>query len=148
MQSSILNNRSKYNPVDTYTEFEDAVLISEEISYENNIGKFIIPTLTVSMNSTEEINMQIPKKGNQNVINRDNLGTSSITNTNYFELTVPKHFFYIETIDIVPNTRHGGEDNAVLSCSPKTVITRHKYVKGQKFIITSFDNPIILGVKP
>lgn len=148
MQSSVANAHSKYNPVATYTEFEDAILISEEISYENNIGKFVIPTLTTSMNNTQEVVQQIPKKGTANVINRENLGLSSITATNYFELPVPKHLFYIESIDIIPNTRRGGEDNCLVACNPKTVITRNKYIKGQKFIIANIDNPIILGVKP
>lgn len=147
MQSSVADGRSKYNPVASYTEFEDAVLISEEITYENNIGKFVIPTLTTSMNNTQEVVQQIPKKGTANVINRENLGLSSITATNYFELAVPKHFFYIEAIDIVPNTTRGGEDNCLMTCNPKTAITRHKYMKGQKFIIANIDNPIIIGVK-
>ena len=76
------------------------------------------------------------------------MGATRITNTNYVEMIIPKHMFYIESITIQPNTRKGGEDNAILYCNPQPVIVRKEFLKGQKFIISYINDwkPVIIGV--
>ena len=132
---------------------EHMVLVSDKVTYENNIGKFWIPSITPSMNM-EPKDSTIPKKSTGNVINNnDNLGIVSSTISNYIELPVPRYLFYITDIKITPNTvRTEHESGSCLySCAPVTVRTRHEYLKGTKFIITfemsNKEKPIIIGVE-
>lgn len=123
-------------------------LVSDKVTYENPTAKFSMPYITPNIGSGE-YNKTLPKNSTQNVINDDNLGTQKITTSNYINLTVPKHYFYITKIDIITNItpcHHG----AVGSCDPKTKIYRKEYYKGQKFLIVNaggnVDAPVIVGV--
>lgn len=125
-------------------------LVSNKVTYENPSGKFAISYATTSMSSGSEYNKTYPKISTGNVINKDNLGTSKITNTNYLTLTVPKHYFYITKIDIETNItpcHHG----AVGTCNPKNIIYRKEYYKGQRFLVVNaggnIDSPCIVGVE-
>lgn len=125
------------------------VLVSDEVSFENNVGKFVIPELISSMSYTDPVDNTIPNKGSSRIINRDdNLGTERITTSNYYEVAVPKHLFYIEQITIAPNTTRGGEDNCLMSCNPQATIVRNTYKKGQRFLILDNEDPVIIGVIP
>lgn len=138
-------------------------LISKKVSYENPKGKFLVSYITPNMGS-DEVSKTLPKGNTSNIVNKDaNLGTTKITTSNYIELTVPMHFFYITKLDIVTNVKRcsvgltgcsptcevaGGmgphshtikpntrrEWTATDTCDPKIVITRKEFYKGQKFI--------------
>lgn len=132
---------------------EHMVLVSEKVTYENNIGQFWIPSITPSM-STEPQEQTFPAKSSKNVINNnDNLGVGSITKANYLEIAVPRYLFYITDIKITPNTRTTEHESGtcLYSCAPVAVITRREYPKGTKFVITfemsNKEKPIIIGVE-
>lgn len=113
-------------------------LASDSVSYESNVGKFVLTYLTPNL-STDSYDTKLPKNSGKNVINNknNNLGISNITSSNYVELTVPKHLFYITDI----SAHAEGE---------KPTITRQTYAKGQKFIVIHMDKdlttPYIIGV--
>ena len=77
-------------------------LVSPSVSYENPKAKFAMPYVTPSTNVEDPFDNQLPKSSN-NVVNKDNLGTIPITSSNYIELTVPRHLFYIKESVIVTN---------------------------------------------
>ena len=78
-------------------------LVSPKVTYENPTGKFALSYATPNMSNGSEYSRTLPKNSTSNVINKDNLGTSKITTSNYITLTVPKHYFYITKIDIQTN---------------------------------------------
>ena len=125
-------------------------LVSPKVTYENPTGKFALSYATPNMSNGSEYSMTLPKNSTSNVINKDNLGTSKITTSNYITLTVPKHYFYITKIDIQTNItpcHHG----AVGSCNPKNIIYRKEYTKGQRFLVINaggnIDSPVSVGVE-
>lgn len=124
-------------------------LLSEKVSYENPVGKFSMSYITPNIGSGE-FSKTLPKTSTANVVNKDNLGTSKITTSNYINLSVPMHFFYITKLEIKTNTtpcHHG----AVGSCNPKIIITRKEYLKGTRFLVVNagghVDSPFIVGVE-
>lgn len=123
-------------------------LASDEVSYENPTGKFVMEYATPNLGSSAFDN-KLPKSGTGNVVNDDNLGTTRITMSNYIEVTVPKYFFYITDIPISPNTTGCGK-GGLGGCSPQNNIIRQKYYKGQKFVAInaggSVDTPCIIGL--
>lgn len=125
-----------------------AVLASDKISYENPKGKFVMQYVTPN-DSTSAYDQTLPKNSTSNVINKDNLGVSRITASNYIELSVPMHFFYITKLDIVTNT-FGCGMGGLGGCNPKIIITRKEYYKGQKFVVVNaggqIDSPCVVGV--
>jgi len=123
---------------------EYATLLSDVVTYENNKAKITVPSLTPSMSTDITVDNKIPNRGGGNVINKDNLGATSITTTNYLEVEIPRYLFTIKEIQIVPNTRHGGEDNAIVYCNPKAVIVYNEFIKGQRFYVT--DDQLVIGV--
>lgn len=143
MDSSIMKNNyinSKSNTLGIhYVE-----LISEKVTYDNNIGKFVMSYLTPNV-SKSEYDTQLPRQSASNVINRDqlSLGVSAITTSNYVELKVPRHLFYITNISVY----HPGGDE---SSTNNATITRVEYYKGQKFLVSNlagnYDNPVVIGV--
>ena len=72
-----------------------ATLVSEKVTYENPVGKFVLTYATPNEPTGSPYDSTIPSGGGGNVINDDNLGTSSITVSNYVILTVPRYMFYI-----------------------------------------------------
>ena len=128
-------------------------LLTEKVTFDNNIGQFAFPSITPNTSMNEAYNRSMPKTGTGNVINKDNLGITNITNSNYIELTVPKHLFYIKEIQttIAPNASLGHE-SCYVSCSPKAthVIIYNEFLKGQQFLVTNLsgnvNKPYILGV--
>lgn len=124
-------------------------LVSNKVSYESNVGQFTVPYATTNTSSSSSYSKTLPKNNTSNVINKDNLGTSRVTTSNYITLTVPKHFFYITDIPIRPNT-YGCGNGGLGGCSPKNIIIRKEYFKGQKFIVVNaggnIDEPYIIGV--
>lgn len=153
MKSGIVNNANS-SLARSGELTEHMILISDKVTYENNIGKFWIPSITPSMSNSEATDSTIPKQSTGNVINsNDHLGTTSITRSNYLELPVPKYLFYIEDIKITPNTRTTEHESGscLYSCAPVAVITRREYPKGTKFVITfevsNKEKPIIIGVE-
>lgn len=123
-------------------------LMSDKVTIDNPIGKFIIPMLTPILGNDSLIESSVPKKNTQNVINRDNLGLSPITVSNYMELKIPKNLFSIKEIKITPNTITSG-DSGIIACNPQAQIIYDEFVKGQEFVIAGVnDDPIIIGVVP
>lgn len=150
MQSKLVNQ--KVSSFDMGNSTENILLVSELITFDNNIGKFIIPTLTPTL-SNEPTDISMPKGSTSNLINKDNLGLSKITTSNYFELEVPKHLFTIKEITINPNIARSGEDNNyITNISPTTTIIYNEFIKGQRFIVTytkaNKEDPVIIGVIP
>ena len=147
MDSSIMKNNyinSKSNTLGIhYVE-----LISEKVTYDNNIGKFVMSYLTPNL-SKNEYDTQLPSQSASNVINRDqlSLGVSNITTSNYVELSIPKHLFYITSISV--SVYHPGGDSSSTNQANVT-IHRMEYTKGQKFLVSNlagnYDNPVIIGV--
>lgn len=142
MQSPVVDGSYNYELTG-----EIMILMSDKVTIDNPIGKFVIPTLTPVLGNGSLIESSIPKKSTQNIINRDNLGASSITVSNYIELKIPKHLFSIKEIVIVPNTRSSG-DSGIVSCAPKATIIYDEFIKGCQFIIVGKDDPRIIGVIP
>lgn len=147
MQSSVAKTKTN-NDILTLDDIRYAILASDIVTFDNPVGKFIIPSITPMMEHQEIVERQIPTVKMQNMINDDAMGSGSITTTNYLELPVPKHLFYILEIKITTKVTRGGEDNAMMTCTPTPVIIRKEYLKGQKFIIApdSDENLFILGV--
>ena len=143
MDSSIMKNNFVNNKANMlglhYIE-----LISDKVTFENNIGKFVMTYLTPNV-SKSEYDTQLPRQSASNVINRDqlSLGVSAITTSNYVELKIPKHLFYITSISVY----HPGGDS---SSTNYATIKRIEYYKGQKFLVSNlagnYDNPVIIGV--
>lgn len=116
-------------------------LVSEKVSYENNIGKFIMQYATPNTKS-KAFNKTLPKQSTRNVINNKTLGkVSRITSSNYVNIEIPKHLFYITNIELDGNS---GE------CNIDVKIKRNEFLKGQKFIAInaggSVEYPMIVGV--
>lgn len=124
-------------------------LASDEISYENPTGTFVISHITPN-SPGEAFNKVLPKNNTSNVINNDNLGTSRITTSNCITLTVPTHYFYITDLRIVTNT-YGCGNGGLGGCAPVIIITRKKYYKGQRFVVANvggnIDEMAVVGVK-
>lgn len=138
MKSNYINNKSNSLGLH-YIE-----LVSEKVTYDANIGKFIISYLTPNL-SKEAYDTTLPRNSTSNVINRDqlSLGVSNITTSNYVELPIPKHLFYITEIKVHHPAEESPTDNYA-------TIIRKEYYKGQKFIVANlagnYDSPIIIGV--
>ena len=138
MKSNYINNKSNL------LGLHYIVLISEKVTYDDNIGQFVVSYLTPNL-STEAYDTVLPRNGASNVINRDqlSLGVSNITTSNYINLTIPKHLFYITGISVY----HPGGDS---SSTNYATIERREYYKGQKFIAANlagnYNSPIIIGV--
>lgn len=113
-------------------------LASDSVSFDNNVGKFVLTYLTPNL-STDSYDTKLPKNSGKNVINNKNndLGIANITSSNYVELTVPKHLFYVT-----------GVKHPDIGSTPE--VTRNTYSKGQKFIVIHMDKdlttPYIIGV--
>ena len=127
-----------------------ATLVSEKVTYENPVGKFVLTYATPNEPTGSPYDSTIPSGSGGNVINDDNLGTSSITVSNYVILTVPRYMFYIIDIPIVTNVVGCGK-GGIGSCSPKNIIIRKEYFKGQKFVVANaagnVSAPCIVGVE-
>lgn len=141
-------------------------LASDEVTFENNKGKFILTYITPNLDNSESYDTTLPKNSVSNVINNkaNNLGVDSITTSNYVEITIPKHLFYITKIDTVTTTTTNtttsvshSEGSSPRASSKSTsvskstnVITRITYKKGQQFLALNKDKnystPIIIGV--
>lgn len=127
-------------------------LLTEKVTFDNNIGQFAFPSITPNTSMSEAYDRSMPKTGTGNVINKDNLGITNITNSNYIELTVPKHLFYIKEIQttIAPNASK--DEGYYTSCNPKAthIIVYNEFLKGQQFLVTNLggnvNKPYILGV--
>lgn len=147
MQSRMINSKS--TSVTDMGASTDNIMLMTDITYENNTGKFIIPVITPSMGK-DLVDSPIPKGSTSNIINRDNLGLTKITSSNYFELVVPRHLFTIKEITIDPNLRYS--DGYVTSSEPKATIVYNEFKKGQMFIATytkaNKESPVIIGVIP
>lgn len=153
MESSMMpNNYTNNNDVLYGAHY--ATLVSTSVTYENPIGKFILSYVTPNMDDSSIYERTLPKNSTSNVINKDNLGTTKITTSNYINIEVPRYMFYIENIEIISNTQYSGcvhcGFSAMNSCNPQTKITRKSYKKGQKFAIINIggdiDTPYIIGV--
>ena len=127
-----------------------ATLVSDKVTYDNNVGKFVLSYITPNIVS-DSFDQTLPKNSTSNVINSkgNNLGVSRVTTSNNIEIIVPKYLFYITEIKITPNTTRSSE-GCLGSCNPKATIVRKEFLKDQKFIIAnvggSVNTPIIIGV--
>lgn len=129
-------------------------LLSEKITFDQNIGQFSMPYVTPSDTSSEAYDRTLPTKGTGNVINSNgtSLGISRITNSNYVELTVPKHLFHIIQIQttITPNATK--DEGHYTSCRPVAThtIIYNEFLKGQQFLVVNLggniNKPYIVGV--
>ena len=126
-----------------------AVLLDEKVTYDNNKAKFSISYVTPNLNTGEAFERTLPKVSTANVLNKDHLGTSRITTSNYIEIEVPKHLFYVEKITVECDRSYNSE-GGMTSCKPTFTIHRHEYLKGQQFIVTNIggklEAPQIIGV--
>ena len=127
-------------------------LLTEKVTFDNNIGQFAFPSITPNTSMSEAYDRSMPKTGTGNVINKDNLGITNITNSNYIELTVPKHLFYIKEIQTTITPNAFKDEGHYTSCNPKAthVIVYNEFLKGQQFLVTNLggnvNKPYILGV--
>lgn len=128
-----------------------ATLVSEKVTYENPVGKFVLTYATPDEPDGMPYDATIPKSNAGNVINRDYLGNTSIKISNYVILTVPKYLFYIVDIPIVTNVVGCGK-GGIGSCNPKNIIIRKEYFRGQRFIVMNAGGNVnaacIVGVEP
>lgn len=149
-------------------------LASDKVTYDANVGKFILTYITPNLESEASYDQTRAKNSTSNVINSkgNNIGVSSITSSNYVELTVPKYLFYIKEIKTTTLTTTGTNTSTKTSVShpegssPRASssstsvstsvsvstneIIRQEYLKGQRFLVVSRDknysSPIIIGV--
>lgn len=149
MQSAVAQQRSAGSGL-KMDGFDYAILASDKVTFEEPLGKFIIPSITPTMDTTSVVEQKMPKVKMPGMINNDTIGSTGITTTNYLEILVPKHLFIIQEIKIQTSVTRGGEDNCMMSCTPTPIIIRREFTKGQKFIIahvsTDDDRIYIFGV--
>lgn len=138
MESSVsANNYVNSNQLSYGTHY--VTLASDSISFASNTGKFILNYITPNLSTSSSYDTKLPKNSGRNVINNKNndLGISNITSSNYVELTVPKHLFYVT-----------GVKHPDIGTEPE--VQRVTYTKGQKFLVVHMDNefttPYIIGV--
>lgn len=138
MESSVsANNYINSNQLSYGAHY--VTLASDSVSFSNNVGKFILTYITPNLSTSSSYDTKLPKNSGRNVINNKNndLGISNITSSNYVELTVPKHLFYVT-----------GVKHPDIGTEPE--VQRVTYTKGQKFLVVHMDNefttPYIIGV--
>lgn len=103
MNSDIVPN-SYANSSELRYGLQYVILVSPKVTYENPQAKFTLPYVTPNISLDDEHERVIAKNKKENVLNSsDQLGLSSITESNCIMLTVPRHFFYIETSHVVTN---------------------------------------------
>ena len=138
MQSSVALGGNN-NPTTAIGEIDVVVLGEGSVSYGSNVGNFIIPGLTPTMNQGATQTNQTPKSNAKNIINNDtnNFGLTTITTANFVQIAVPKYLFPILEV------KCNGEGN-------KDTIIRKTYNKGQKFLCAYLgqnrERPMIIGV--
>ena len=138
MQSSVASNANS-NPTTSVGELDIVILGEGSVSYESNVGNFIIPGLTATMNQGATQSSQTPKSNAKNIINNDtnNFGLTTITTSNFIQIAVPKYMF--EVLEVKCNGE-GANDT----------IVRKTYSKGQKFLCAYLgqnrEKPMIIGV--
>lgn len=119
-------------------QYPEIATLLEPVTYQKNIGKFFIPILTPTLSGSSTYQANRPVVSTSNIVNKDNLGLSGYTETNYIELTVPKHLFN----PIIKN--HTSEKDV------HHVVTYEQYPAGTKFIIVfiggDINNIRIIGV--
>ena len=148
MDSNVIPKNYANNPSISYGA-QIIELMSEKVTYGQNIGRFVPPYITPS-ESGQVYERTLPKQNISNILNRsNNLGLSKITVTNYIDIEIPKHLFTINRIEITTNARTGGEGYYV-SCNPQAKIIYNEFYKGQKFLIVNLggnlNKPYIIGV--
>ncbi len=91
-----------YNYQDFYKlkdfKYPEIAILMDDITKENNKGRFIIPTLTPSLPTERISRSTMPKFSTSNIINNTNMSITEITEQNYVTLSVPKYLF----IDDIP----------------------------------------------
>ena len=85
MDSTVMKNNYATSGA-TQLGMQIVTLLSEKVTYDNNIGQFAFPSITPNTSMSEAYDRSMPKTGTGNVINKDNLGITNITNSNYIEL--------------------------------------------------------------
>lgn len=126
-------------------------LVSDKVSYDSPIGNFTMSYVTPNIGDSK-FSKTLPKKSTGNVINNDKLGTSRITTSNYLQLLVPLHFFYITEIKVASVLKSTG---SIIIVDPRKnmsfLYTRREYYKGTRFIVVNaggnIDTPHIVGVE-
>ena len=79
------------------------ILASDVVTYENPVGKFLIPYATPNLDA-ELYDKEEPKQNSSNIMNiNDKFDINTVTKSNYIELRIPKNLFYIENSYIVTN---------------------------------------------
>lgn len=146
MQANINQNQL---PMDIGNSFTDIiVLVDNEYNINSIVGKFVIPSLTPTMDlkNAQEDDIRVSP-----VINQINSTNSSvnISNTNYLMLSIPKYLFSIKEIKAT-NTYSKNSDGAVTSVETKCTPVYQSFKKGQQFLVTYVGNnknrPYIIGV--
>lgn len=74
-------------------KYPEIAILMDNIDKENNIGRFIIPTLTPSYSTKRLVKSTKPKNSTNNIINNNIIGVTEITEQNYVTLTVPNYLF-------------------------------------------------------
>ena len=128
-------------------------LVSDYVSYEHPVGKFVMNYISPSTNDSTSYDRTLPPNNTGNVINSDRLDIQHITTSNYIEIAVPMHYFYITKLEIKQNlSKHVCMYCGIVvdDCHPVIIITRKTYFKGQKFVIVNgggnVETPYIVGV--
>ena len=152
MDSSIITSNYSNNPSTMYgTQIIE--LLSDMVTYDNNIGKFSLPYISPDTNNNSAYDYVLKKNNTGIIINKNNnLGLSRISTSNYLEITIPKHLFTIKEIQtkITPNASRS--DGYYTSCNPVDVntIIYNDFHKGQKFLMINLagnvNKPYIIGV--
>ena len=132
MQSSNITNYAS----EAWKYPQIVVLKSDKLTFNSNRGRFVIPTITPTNQGDVNENI-VPKSGTGNVLNKNNLGLTKITTSNYVELTVPKHLFHLVDIKTEPNATK--DEGHYTSCNPKHTLIYNEFLKEQKFIAISLD---------
>lgn len=130
------------------------VLQSDKVTYDNNVGKFAFTTITPEASSQNPTDRVRPINNTSKIVNanKNTLGINRITESNYIELSIPKHLFTIKEIKTTITPNRSYSDGYMVSCNPKAEheIIYNDFLKGNKFLCVNLggniSNPIIIGV--
>ena len=128
-------------------------LVSGKVSYENNVGKFVINYANPNAPGSA-FDKTLPRKSIGNIVNKkDGIGVSRITSSNYTTIAVPKHLFYITDIKLIntsPDKIIDEDGKERCNCNYELEYKRKEYLRGQRFLVInaggSVDKPCIVGV--
>lgn len=124
-------------------------LNNELITYENNVGKFMLAYITPNIQAGgDEMSTRVPKNGASNVVNKDNLGLTKIVKTNFIELEVPRNLFTVKEVQIKNHVTRS--DGYLTSVTSEAKVIYNTFSSEDKFYVLNLggnvNNPRIIGI--